>query len=150
VKVPAPLALSSAYRWLHDAKPAGASVELPSADATGFRNPQMSRYVYAAVGHEMPVVSYYGSHWLPELDSLQTAAESLPAMEARRFLLSHGVTRVIVHRERPVGDRLQPNIQAMRDAGFSVQHEQSDAVVFSIPAPTPNDRAPAARAGDSR
>jgi hypothetical protein len=135
VTVPAPLALSSAYQWLHDAAPSGASVELPSADSTGFRNLQMSRYVYAAVGHERPVVSYYGSHWLPELDSLQLAAESLPATDARLYLLRHGVARVIVHRERPVGDRLQPNIQAMRDAGFPVQHEGSDAVVFGITAP---------------
>ena len=150
VSVPAPLALSSAYQWLHDAAPAGASVELPTADSTGFRNLQMSRYTYGAVGHERPVVSLYGAHWLPELDSLQAAAESLPATEARTFLLRHGVARVIVHREPWVGDRLQPNIQAMRDAGFPVQHDGSDAVVFGIPATTQNERTLSARAGGSR
>jgi hypothetical protein len=132
-EVPAPLSLSSAYRWLHDTKPVGASVELPNADSTGFPNLQQSRYVYAAVaGHERPVVSFYGSH-LPEVDSLQAAAESLPAMEARLFLLRHGVARVIVHREHAVGDRLDPQIRALRDAGFPVQHDQRDAVVFGIP-----------------
>ena len=140
-----PLATSSAYRWLHDTGAAGASVELPSADSTGFRNLQMSRYVYAAIGHERPVVSFYGSHWLPELDSLQAAAESLPSTAARRFLLQHGVARVIMHREQRIGDRLDPEIQAMRDAGFTVQHEQSDAVVFAIPWLTAGATTPDAR-----
>jgi hypothetical protein len=139
VGVPPPLALSSAYQWLHDTRPAGASIELPSADSVGFRNPQMSRYVYAAVGHEQPVVSYYGSHWLPELDSLQAAAESLPANQARLFLLRHGVARVIVHRNPDVGESLRRQIQTLRDARFSIQFEQGDAVVFAIPTLARND-----------
>jgi hypothetical protein len=98
----------------------------------------MSRYVYAAVGHEQPVVSFYGSH-LPELDSLQVAAESLPADQARLFLVRHGVARVILHRDQTVGAPVRREIQALRDAHFSIQYEQGDAVVFAIPPNAPND-----------
>ena len=129
--VPAPLELSSAYRWLHDTKPAGASVELPSTDSLGFRNLQMSRYVFAAVGHEQPVASFYGSH-LPELDSLQAAAESLPADEARLYLVRHGIARVIVHRDQETSATLRNEIEALRRAGFPIQYEREDAVVFGV------------------
>ena len=135
VRPPPPLSVSSAYRWLLDCHPRGASVELPTSDLKGFRVGVMSEYVYGAVTHGQPVVSYYAAHWLPELDSLQAAAEQLPSSDARAILEKRGVMRVILHGPLMSRSDYMSRSQRLRDAGYHVDFEGSDAIVFGWSTP---------------
>ena len=128
-----PLALSGAYRWLHDVQPGGISVELPSADADGASNYVMSRYVYGAVGHGQPVVSYYASHQLPLLSELQAAAERLPSPDALALLKRSGVMRVILHKPLMKLSDYNNRTALLKGAAYRVEFDGNDAIVFGWP-----------------
>lgn len=132
--VVAPLELSDAYPYIALERDGGGVAELPSADNRGYATPLLTRYIYGSAGHLRRVVAYHGNNIPPVIDSLRIAIDSLPSASARELLRSHGVSRVIVHRqlmERKVADAL---VDSMRASGMPVLFDRGRSVVFALAA----------------
>lgn len=132
VELPPPLEMSDAYPFLAAERDRGAIAELPLADNGGRRAPMVTRYTYGSVGHLRRVVAVHGSVILPVTDSLETAMEDLPDRAAQDMLVSHGVSRLVIHKTLFSGDSATRLIGAMKSAGIPILFEGKEGVVFSL------------------
>ena len=126
----APMAMSDAYPFLASEADSGGVIEFPTADSSGARL-DFGRYIYGASGHLRGVVALHGNHRIPLIDSLRTAAESLPDESARVFLSSHRVSRVVVHRFIGDSARNARLIAALDSARFPFVFSGRESVVFA-------------------
>ena len=108
-------------------------VELPPADTTGFANPVLSEYVYAIPWHRHPTVSYYASIRPPTLDSLTTAAQSLPDAAAESLLQAHRVRRLALHRRWMRSPQYDSAAATLEGAGYRVLYRGPDGLILELP-----------------
>lgn len=126
---PPPMSLSDAYPYLSREADRGGVVELPTADASGWRTPYLTRYIYASSGHLRRVVAIHGSVTPPVTDTLVRAANALP--DSMGVLAAHGVTRVVIHRPRFPADSGAAIIGRIRRAGYPILFNGREGVVFA-------------------
>jgi hypothetical protein len=131
---PPPMTISDAYPYLAHERDKGGVVELPTAGSDGWRTPFSTAYIYASSAHLRRVVALHGSVMPPVIDTLLRAADALPALAARETLLSHGVTRVVIHRALMTGDSALSLISAFRLAGYPILFDGREGVVFATAA----------------
>jgi len=134
-EAPPPMSLSDAYPYLAREADRGGIVELPTADASGWRTPLMTRYIYASSAHLRRIVSLHGSVIPPLTDTLLSAANSLP--ESMGVLATHGVTRVVVHRSLMPADVAARLINSIQAAGYPLLFSGHEGAVFAT-----SDRSP--------
>ena len=132
VAVPEPLALSDAYPFLAAEQDRGGVVELPVADAGGYRTPMLARSVYGSAGHLRRVVAIHGQALPPLTIAMLEEAERLPEASAVDHLRRYGCSRVVVHRTWLPNHRLDGQLAEMRRAGLPVLWESPETVVFSL------------------
>lgn len=139
---PPPMALSDAYPYLAHERDRGGVVELPTAGSDGWRTPFSTRYIYASSAHLRHIVALHGSVMPPVVDSLLRAADALPDTSALGVLVTHGVTRVVVHPRLMPGDSGMSLIRAFRLAGYPVLFDGREGVVFAtaVAGVVPGDR----------
>lgn len=94
-----PIKLSDAYPFIAHEHDKGGVVELPGRTDRGYATPLAARYTYASAGHLRRVTAFHGSVLPPVLDSLRRASFDLPDSVALKLLVSHGVTRLVVHKD---------------------------------------------------
>lgn len=139
VVAPAPMEMSDAYPFLAREGDRGGVVELPVADATGWRTPMTTRYTYGSAGHLRRIVALHGNVMPPVIDSLMNAAGKLPDSASRLLLESHGVTRIVVHPGLIPRDSGSALMQSFERAGYPVVFPGREGVVYSLTS-TPNPR----------
>ncbi|HTK28158.1 MAG TPA: hypothetical protein VL309_01310 [Vicinamibacterales bacterium] len=133
--VPDPMALSDAYPVLAAEADRGAIVELPVADAGGYRTPMLVRSTYGSAGHLRRVVAIHGQTVPPLTAALLEDAERLPDPAAAEHLRKIGCTRVVMHRTWMRGRHIDDMIARMRQAGMPVMWESLETVIFSLTEP---------------
>jgi hypothetical protein len=126
-----PMQLSDAYPFLAREADRGGVVEVPTSDASGWRTPFSTRYIYGSSGHLRRIVALHGNVMPPVTDSLLRAADALPDSAAARILATHGVTRVVVHVPLMGDAKSATVIAAMKGAGYSTLFTGHEGVVFS-------------------
>jgi len=135
VAAPSPLEMSDVYPYLADEPDRGGVVELPVADATGWRTPMTTRYTYASAGHLRRVVALHGNVMPPEIDTLLLAGNALPDSASSALLWRHGVTRVVVHTGLMTGAAGAALIHAFDRAGYQALFTGREGVVFALGPP---------------
>ena len=132
VDAPAPMEISDAYPYLAGETDRGGVVELPVADATGWRTPMTTRYTYGSAGHLRRIVALHGNVMPPVIDSLMRAADLLPDSASSALLQKHGVTRVVVHPGLMPQGRSASLIAELRGAGYPVVFTGREDLVFAL------------------
>jgi hypothetical protein len=130
--IPDPIALSDAYPFLAAETDRGGVVELPAADASGYRTPMLVKSIYGSAGHLRRVVAFHGTVRPPNTVPLLEAAERAPDPASLDLLRRNGCTRLVVHRTWDPQNTLDGKIRALREAGLPVLHESKESVVFSL------------------
>jgi len=127
-----PIEMSDAYPFIAGEADRGGVVELPGRDSTGYATPFATRYAYGSAGHLRRVVSFHGSILPPVLDTLRAASFKLPDADARELFVSHGVTRLVVHKDlypRDSGNALVRNFVAL---GYPLLFDSRQSAVFAL------------------
>lgn len=137
VSIPEPIKVSGAYAFLAAETDRGGVVELPISDSTGYGTALLTRYVYGSAGHGRRVVAFHGNVRPRILNRLQEAALRLPDATAQRLLVTHGVTRLVIHPQLMPTQVARTRVQLLDAAGYPKLYQAEDAVVFAlIPTPT--------------
>ena len=132
VRVSAPVAMSDAYPIIAREGDRGGVIDLPTMDSSAPRKAVAGLYLYGASGHLRRIVALHGRKIPALTDSLIQAGNELPEEEGRNFLLSHGVTRIVVHRgigNESANARL---IAALIAARFDLVFNGRESAVFAL------------------
>ena len=132
LSIPDPVRLSDAYTFLGLEKDRGGVVELPSRMDSGLATPYATRYVYGGTSHLRGVVAFHGSMYPPVLDSLRVASHDLPAPAAIQMMQTHGVSRLVLHRDLMSADSASLITSEMTGQGFPVIFSTRGSTVFSL------------------
>ena len=127
-----PMRMSDAYPFLAGETDRGGVVELPSRIDSGLVTPFAARYAYASAGHLRKVVSFHGSMFPPVADSLRMATYDLPAPDAILMMRSHGVTRLVIHKDLMSRDSSNYLVAAFLHDGDRVVFDGARSTVFSL------------------
>ena len=127
-----PIGMSDAYPFLARETDRGGVVEVPSKMDSGMTTPFATRYAYASAGHLRGVVAFHGSMFPALLDSLRRASNLLPQAAAIDMMKSHGVTRVVVHKDLMSRDSSAVLVAAFLNDGDSIVFQSSQSAVFSL------------------
>lgn len=132
VYVSDPLLTSDAYPFLAAEKDRGGLVELPSRTGAGYATPYATRYTYASAGHLRRVVSFHGSLLPPVLDSLRKASFRLPDSLAKQLFVTHGVTRLVIHKDILPPDSGNALVRVFSAKGYPMLFNTGQSAVFAI------------------
>jgi len=127
-----PIELSDAYLFIARERDRGGVVELPSRWSTGYATPFATRYAYASAGHLRRVTAFHGSFLPPILDSLRKASFILPDSAARQVFVSHGVTRLVVHKELYPGDSGEVLVRSFVAQKYPLLFNTKQSAVFAL------------------
>ncbi|HUQ47512.1 MAG TPA: hypothetical protein VM053_04625 [Gemmatimonadaceae bacterium] len=127
-----PLKISDAYAFLAREEDRGGVVELPSRMDSGLATPFATRYVYGGASHLRGVVAFHGSMFPPVLESLRVATHNLPAPAAIQIMRTHGVSRLVVHKNLMPADSAHLITSEMNRQGFPAIFNTGSATVFSL------------------
>lgn len=125
-----PMTLSDAYPFLAMERDRGGIIELPVSNASGWRTPFSTRYIYASSGHLRRVVAIHGSVVPPVTDSLIAAVHAAPDSSAMNRLAAYNVSRLVIHLPLMTGGEGQLLAERLERAGYPVIFAGREAVVF--------------------
>lgn len=132
VRIVDPIRMSSAYAFLARERDRGGIVELPSRMDSGIATPFATRYAYGSAGHLRGVIAFHGSLFPSLLDSLRLASYDLPNPDAVRMMVSHGVSRVVLHSDLMSADSFDRLMRAFLSNGDSILFQSSGSVVMTL------------------
>lgn len=127
-----PIELSDAYPFIAREQDRGGVVEMPGRTGKGYATPFATRYAYASAGHLRRVTAFHGSFLPPLLDSLRNASFNLPDSAARKFLVSHGVTRLVVHKDLYSGNSGDTVVRGLVAEKYELLFNTKQSAVFSL------------------
>lgn len=127
-----PIDISDAYPFIAREHDRGGVVELPSRLPGGYATPYATRYAYASAGHMRRVTAFHGSVLPAVLDSLRKASFNLPDAAARELFVSHGVTRLIVHKELYPGDSGEVLVRSFVAQKYPLLFNTKQSAVLSL------------------
>lgn len=127
-----PAEMSDAYAFLGRESNRGGVVELPSRMDSGLNTPFATRYVYGASSHMRGVVAFHGSLYPPVLESLRVASHDLPRPEAIQVMATHGVSRLVIHKDLMSADSVHMIARELRSQGFPIVFDARGSTVFSL------------------
>ncbi len=127
-----PVNTSDAYPFLASEKDRGGVVELPSRTESGYATPYATRYAYASAGHLRRVVSFHGSLLPPLLDSLRKASFHLPDSASKQLFVTHGVTRLVIHKNILPPDSGNALVRVFEAKGYPMLFNSELSAVFAI------------------
>lgn len=127
-----PIMVSDSYPFLASEKDRGGVVELPSRTGSGWATPYATRYAYGSSGHLRRVVAVRGSLVPPLLDSMRLASYHLPDPASREFLASHGVTRLVIHKNILPPDSGNALVRTFEAEGYPLLFNSEQSAVFLL------------------
>ncbi len=130
-RIAEPIAMSDSYPFLATEPDTGAVAELPARTPAGYPTPFMVRYTYGSAGHMRRVVAFHGSFLPPLMHTLRAATFQLPDSSALEILASHGVTRLVIHKELFSDERGTALVSVLSGRGYPLLFESPKSVVFA-------------------
>lgn len=127
-----PAQMSDAYAFLRRERDRGGVVELPSRMDSGLATPFATRYVYGGTSHLRGVVAFHGSMFPPVLESLRVASHDLPAPAAIQIMRTHGVSRLVIHKDLMSADSARVITSELNGQGFPIVFSTAASTVFSL------------------
>ena len=127
-----PMAMSDAYPFLASEGDRGGIVELPGRNSVGYATPYATRYTYGSSGHLRGVVAFHGSLFPPLLDSLRKASFHLPDSASKALFVSHGVSRLVIHKNILPPDSGNALVRVFEAKGYPMLFNSELSAVFAI------------------
>lgn len=127
-----PMDISDAYPFLSGERDTGGVVELPGRQPDGYASPYAALYAYGSAGHMRRVTAFHGSFLPPIVDSMRTLSFNLPDSAARDFFASHGVTRLVVHKDFLPGDSGSALARAFVALRYPLLFDSKRSAVFAL------------------